>query len=343
VRRPPALALLAVVLVAAAAACTGTDSASVSQDGGTSTTRPAATSTASTTTAPATVTARVATWKLPAPLSRTACAVDGSSVRCFSGLNAAKTSTSNILTIDPGAGSAAVSGRIATAVHDAAGAEFAGRALLVGGGAHEVGTTAVVAVTATTSARVGAMPEPRSDLSAVVAGSRLIVLGGYDGTNITPGVLSSTDGVTFTRIGTLTTPVRYGAAVAVGDRVYVFGGKTREGGADSQTSDIQAIDVAAGTVTVVGHFPQAMGHMVAAVLGGGIYVMGGRSGTGVQLTDSAAVWRFDPSTGAVIQVAELPAPLTDSTVAAVGDTAYLIGGERSGTPLSQVVTVTATG
>ncbi len=338
-RRAVAPALLAVLVGGAlVAACTGTDSHAVDADGAprSSTT---STSTSTTTTVPPPPVAEVAAWKLPAPLSRTACAVDGSTVRCFSGLNSAKTSTPNILTIDPGAGTAAVTGHLTTAVHDAAGAQVGARALLIGGGAHEDGTNAVVDVVTAPPSRVGSLPEPRSDVSAIVADGRLVVLGGYDGTVITPGVLTSADGATFTRIGDLATPVRYGAVAAVGGTVYVFGGKTREAGHDSQTADIQAVDVASGRVAVVGRLPQAMGHMVAAVLDGQVYAMGGRSGVGVQLTDSAAIWRFDPRTGAVVQVGALPSPVSDSTVAVVGSTAYLVGGERSGTPLSQVVAV----
>ena len=333
----PVVALIALI---ALVGCTGTDSTSVSVDDGSSTTVPSTSTTAPTTTTPPVPVAQVATWSLPAPLSRTACAVAGDRIRCFSGLNRAKTSTPDILQIDPAAGTATRVGTLTTAVHDAAGAEFLGKALLLGGGAHETGSTAVLDVTATPT-RLGALPEPRSDLSAIVVDDRLVVVGGYDDTNLTPQVLASSDGVTFTSVATLGTPIRYGALAQVDGTVYVFGGKTREGGADSQTTDIQAIDTATGEVTVVGHFPQAMGHMVAAVLDGSVYAMGGRSGVGTTLTDSAAIWRFDPATGAVAQVGSLPAPLTDSTVAVVGSTAYLIGGERNATPVSQVVTVTA--
>ena len=332
-------AILPVLMAVVLAGCTGTDSHSVGADGGSARSSSTTSSTGSTTTTtPPAPVAEVAAWKLPAALSRTACAVSGGQVRCYSGLNAARTSTPNILQIDPAAGTVALAGRLTTAVHDAAGTEFQGKALLLGGGAHESGSTAVLDVTGNPT-RLGSLPQPRSDLSAAVSGGRLIVLGGYDDTNITPGVLGSADGVTFTQIGTLATPVRYGAVAEVDGTVYVFGGKTREGGADSQTSDIQAVDAATGKVTVVGHLPQPMGHMVAGVIGGSVYAMGGRSGTGTRLTDSAAVWRFDPATGAVAQVGSLPAPLSDSTLAVVGDTAYLIGGERGGTPLSQVVTV----
>lgn len=336
--------LLLPVLCSAAllASCGGSDTPTASDGPGTGA-RGASSTTAgpTTTTAPAAPTAQVASWKLPSALSRTACAVQDNRIRCFSGLNAAKTSTPAIIQIDPVAGTVTPAGTLATAVHDATGTEFSGRSLLIGGGSHEVGTTAVVDVSGATPQQAGSLPEPRSDLSSIVSGKRLIVLGGYDGTAITPGVLASTDGATFTTIGALVTPVRYGAVAEAKGTVYVFGGKTRVKGADSQTADIQAVDTATGKVTVVGSFPTPIGHMVAVTLRGQIYVMGGRTGLGLKLTDSAAVWHFDPATGTVTQVGALPSPLTDSTAAVVADTAYLIGGERSATPLTQVVTVTA--
>jgi hypothetical protein len=339
-RRVPPLCVAVVSVVLVVTACSGSDSPSASggSDGGGA--GAASTTTSTTTTTPTVPTAQVAPWKLPSALSRTACAVQGQQILCFSGLNAAKTSTPAIIRIDPAAGTVAPAGTLGTAVHDATGTEFGDRPLLIGGGAHEVGTTAVVDVSTKPPKQAGALPEPRSDLSSIVVDDRLVVLGGYDGTAITPGVLSSTDGSTFTRIGDLVTPVRYGAVARDKKTVYVFGGKTRVNGADSQTADIQAVDTATGKVTVVGSFPQPIGHAVAVTLGNQILVLGGRTGTGTKLTDSAAIWRFDPAGGTVTQVGALPAPLTDSTAAVVGDTAYLIGGERSATPLTQVVTVT---
>jgi hypothetical protein len=293
-----------------------------------------------TTAVPADPIAELASWSLPSALSRTACGAEGSTIRCASGLDANRTSSSAVLQIDPAAGSVQKVARIPNALHDAAGTTFGGRMLLIGGGESEVATAAVVDTSSTNPQRVGQITEPRSDVAAVASGDTLVVVGGYDDTSITAGVLTSKDGVSFSEIGQLVTPVRYPAVAALDGKVYAFGGKTRTpNGNDSQTADIQRIDPATGDVTLVGQFPEPTGHMVAAVLDGTIYVMGGRTGTGTSLTDSSAIWRFDPASGSVTPAGNLPKPVTDSTIAVVDGEAWLIGGERDGTPIDDVVLV----
>ena len=335
----PVVALAALTLAGCSSGSgdTASDTSAPAAAGGDATTS----STAPPTTAvPADPVAELASWSLPSALSRTACGAEGSTIRCASGLDANRTSSSAVLQIDPAAGSVQKVARIPNAIHDAAGAAFGGRVLLIGGGESEVATAAVVDTSSANPSKVGQITQPRSDVAAVASGDTLVVVGGYDGKVITPGVLTSSDGQTFTEVGTLVTPVRYPAVAALDGKVYAFGGKTRTpDGNDSQTADIQRIDPATGEVTLVGQFPEPTGHMVAAVLDGTIYVMGGRTGTGTSLTDSSAIWRFDPATGSVTPAGTLPKPVTDSTVAVVDGSAWLIGGERDGTPIDDVVVV----
>jgi len=340
--RRVALGAAAVAVLAGAGCSSGSDnSANGTSAPATSGDASPTSSTAPPTTAvPADPIAELASWSLPSALSRTACGAEGSTIRCASGLDANRTSSSAVLQIDPAAGSVQKVARIPNALHDAAGTTFDGRMLLIGGGESEVATSAVVDTSSSNPQRVGQITEPRSDVAAVASGDTLVVVGGYDDTSITAGVLTSKDGVNFSEIGQLVTPVRYPAVAALDGKVYAFGGKTRTlNGNDSQTADIQRIDPATGDVTLVGQFPEPTGHMVAAVLDGAIYVMGGRTGTGTSLTDSSAIWRFDPASGSVTPAGNLPKPVTDSTIAVVDGEAWLIGGERDGTPIDDVVVV----
>lgn len=339
--RRVALPVAAVAVLAAVGCSSGSgDSASDTSTGAASDDATTSSTAPPTTAVPADPVAELASWSLPAALSRTACGAEGSTIRCASGLDANRSSSSAVLQIDPAAGSVQQVARIPKALHDAAGTTFGGRMLLIGGGESEVATAAVVDTSSANPSRIGQISEPRSDVAAVASGDTLVVVGGYDDTDITAGVLTSTDGVSYTEVGQLVTPVRYPAVAALDGKVYAFGGKTRTpDGNDSQTADIQRIDPATGVVTLVGQFPEPIGHMVAAVLDGTIYVMGGRTGTGTSLTDSSAIWRFDPATGTVTPAGNLPKPVTDSTLAVVDGNAWLIGGERDGTPIDDVVVV----
>jgi hypothetical protein len=41
----------------------------------------------------------------------------------------------------------------------------------------------------------------------------------------------------------------------------------------------------------------------------------------------AAIWRFTPETGGLVQEGTLPAPVADAPAGVVGSTAFLFGGE----------------
>ena len=95
---------------------------------------------------------------------------------------------------------------------------------------------------------VGALPAPRADLGAPVVGAEAIVVGGGAAGSADPRVLATVDGVHFRLVARLPTAVRYAAVAAIGSLVFVVGGAARSG----DVATIQVIDVAAGTVRIVG-------------------------------------------------------------------------------------------
>jgi hypothetical protein len=329
---------LAVAVILGAAACSsgGASSDTAQPAGIDDTATRAVTSTTVPPLAPVTVTPLG--WHLDAAMSRLVCVADGSEVRCAGGLSAKQQSMGQVFRLDPATGKSTAAGNLPSPLHDAAAATVGGHSLVIGGGHGETGIADVVDFGASPSKRVGSMPQPRSDVSAVTIGDRLFVVGGYDGKNSTPDVLESDDGgKTFRTIASLRTPVRYAPIAASDGAIYVFGGKTRVGGADSQTADIQRIDLNAGTVSVVGQFPTPIGHMVEATLGDHVYLIGGRVGT-TNTTVAADIWRFDPTTSSVVLVGRLPEPLTDTTAVTVGDRILVLGGERP-TPTPAVIEI----
>ena len=321
-------------------------------------------------------------WTIGSPLSREVVVsgtVGGSRsgastlLTVVGGLDAAGTSVSRVFTIDTTDGAQSTVGRLAAALHDAAGATVPGGALVLGGGSPDTvadverltGSTAAPGAAVTVAASVvGQLPEPRSDTAAVAIGNTVYVIGGYDGTNADPHVLATTDGRSFSVVGSLPVPVRYGAVAVLDRRIYVFGGEAAAGSSRGQaTNVIQMIDPATRSLTVVGHLPVALVGASVAEISGHLYLAGGTTSTASSPTGSPAaslaaaapggsatapgasstpggtartVYAFDPRTGRALVAGSLPSPVAYAGVAVVGPRAWLVGGEVDGTPVSSV-------
>lgn len=285
--------------------------------------------------APTRLTASVAPWRLPAAVSRPVVLADPAGFLVLGGLATGDTSTDRIVQVDPSTGSGTLVGNLGLAVHDSAGAALGARYYVFAGGSYST-VSDVQAWAAGTATTVAHLPQARSDLTAVSTGSKAWIVGGFDGTDMDPQVLATTDGTTFAPVATLAVPVRYAAAAYAGGYLWVMGGvtSTSEGGG-AETDVIQRVDPATGQVRVVGHLPQAMGHATAITMEGQVFLLGGRSGT----TPSAAIWRLDQATGSVSPAGTLPQALSDAGSVVTGGVAYLVGGEVSG-PAQPLDTVT---
>jgi hypothetical protein len=260
---------------------------------------------------------------------------NGSGFVILGGLASGDTSTSRIVGVDPLSGHSTVTGHLAVAVHDSAGAVLGGRFLVFGGGSTST-ISAVQAWTTGPATEVARLPAARSDLSTSTVDGTSYIVGGFDGSVMTPDVLATTDGLSFRPVAELAVPVRYAAVAALGGNLWVVGGvtSTSEGGTTA-TDAVQKIDLLSGRVTVTGRLSQPMGHASAIVLDGQIFVLGGRSGT----VPSAAIWRLDPASGVLTLAGHLPGPVSDAGSVVVGGVGYLVGGELTGPsePLNTVV------
>jgi hypothetical protein len=287
--------------------------------------------------APATVRAADAPWTLAAPRARAVAVRSSAGFSLVGGLDASNQSTADIASVDVTTGTSRGVGRLAEAVHDAAGVRR-GRSILVfgGGGPTESGTADVQQANASgTSTVVGRLPTPRSDLVAVSVGRAVYLLGGYDGSAITPYVLRTLDGRTFTSVAALPVPVRYPAVAVVGASVYVFGGVyDSAGGLD--TAAVQRLDTRTGRVTTVAQLPAALSHASAIVRRGQVYLLGGYVGS-THLSDQ--ILHFDPATGTATPAGRLPTPVSDGAAVVIGGRAYLAGGEGADRRPRAIVTV----
>jgi hypothetical protein len=267
------------------------------------------------------VTLRVRTlpWRLPVPLSREVALSAGGALELAGGLTAGGVSTDAVLLLNPRTGASRAWGRLATAVHDAAGAVVGGQGFVFGGGSTNSIATIQRLRSVGGSVASGVLPRPRSDLVVAGVNGGVYVLGGYDGSSLDSSVLKTTDGTSFVAIGALPVPVRYPAIAVLGDVIWVFGGQAATGGSDV----IQRIDVSTGRSRVAGRLPSALTGAAALVLRGQVYLCGGLTPAG----GTAVIRRFDPVGIRTAIVGHLPTALANAASAVIADTGYLLGGE----------------
>jgi hypothetical protein len=269
-------------------------------------------------------------------VSRSVVLPDGAGFAVLGGLATGDASTSRIVGVDPATGQSRITGQLALAVHDSAGSVIGGRFFVFGGGSSST-VSLVQAFTAGVTTGVARLPEARSDLSAATLDSTTYIVGGFNGSVMTPDVLATTDGLTFRHVADLAVPVRYAAVAGLGNTLWVVGGvtSTNERGTATETDVVQKVDLHSGQVTVTGRLAQPLSHATALLLDGQIFVLGGRSGT----VPKAAIWRLDPASGALVPAGQLPGPVSDAGSVTVGGAGYLVGGEVTGPaePLDTVV------
>jgi hypothetical protein len=263
---------------------------------------------------------------LRAAMSRASAVADGQTILVLGGL-AGGSSSASVQRFFPVSDTVAPAGSLAVATHDAAAAPFGTSAMVFGGG--EAVTIDKVQTFAPKGSQViGKLPQARSDLVVGTIGGRTYVLGGYDGRSDQPDVLVTTDGVSYKAVTQLPTPVRYAGVATFGTTIYLIGGEHN----GAQVSQIQAVDVAAGTAKVVANLPVPLSHESVFILDGTMFMAGGRSGGAVR----KQVDVIDPATGALTRAGLLPQPAADMAMGQIGNDVYLFGGE-SPTPLSSIV------
>ena len=263
-------------------------------------------------------------WRLPAAVYRTVAVATGELILVLGGHNLAGETISDVYELDTRDGASATAGTLALPTHGAAAALLGGRVLVFGGASTSVHDAVQEFEPVRASARViGHLPKVRADVTAAVAGNRVVLAGGFDGIEAQGDVWATAEGRTFRIIGRLRQAVRYPAVIAQGSNVYVFGGLISGGEYNGTFSTlVQRVHLPSGSTQTVGRLPTPLAHAMGALLDGHIFVFGGSTPAG----PSASILRFDPASGRTVHVGHLPQPLTDAAVATVGNSAYLLGG-----------------
>jgi hypothetical protein len=324
------------------------------------------------------VTATLATWRLGAPISR-AVVVPGTpgadQLVILGGETTGGLTASGVFTLDVGDGTLTQVGDLTTTLDDAAGAVLDGRDVVFGGtssstapssasvqGLPATAATAGAPPPATampTSTQLGSLPQPRAAATTVTVGTTTYLVGGDTTAGPAPGVLSTADGTHFVTVASLPVPVLYPAVAAMAGKLYVFGGVADSGtDAGRPVDTIQVVDLKSHRVTDSGRLPEPLTAAAAVVLGHDVLLAGGDTassgagtppgGTGTSSSTTApaptssvsTVWFFDPTAGTSTAVGQLPVAVSHASVAVLGSTAWLVGGESDGTPVSAVQSFT---
>lgn len=357
-----------VVLIVVVLVATGAAIYLVKALGGSNTTSSPSTTVASRAKPEVTVTVATPAVQLSAPVSSEVVVPGaGTQLVVIGGSTAGGGGASGVFTFDTTSGDLALVGQLDTSLSDACGALIGRQVVVMGGRSPAVVATVQQlpqpgpAVPYARSDAVGTLPQPRADATATTVGQTTYLVGGDDGTNLLPEVLSTTDGRTWLPFATLAQPVRFAAVAATGTTLYVFGGQSISSSVPGTSFDtIQALDLTTHRVRIVGHLPEPLSQASAVTIGDRIFVIGGIAlvrdpssssrGSGPSTTTSSsptpatvpAIWSFDPATARVTEAGRLPVPVAQAGVAVLGQTAWVIGGESNGAAVSAVQSVTVT-
>ena len=214
-------------------------------------------------------------------------------------------------------------GRLPAAVQDAAiAAAGRGSLLLLGGiGATGSSTSAVVEVTAAGTSSVRAqLPDVQHDAQAALLGGQVYVFGGGDIASYPHILRYDPARGAAANAGELPRAQSDVAVTTIGSTAYVVGGF--DGVAPLDTIVAWRPRAAA---RYVARLPFAVRYAAVAAVGGRLIIAGGTGADGV----SDAIWSYDPSDGAVVQVGVLPRALTHASAVTLGGRVYVIGGRLS--------------
>ena len=322
--------------------------------------------------AAAKVDSTLAPWRLGAPISRAVVVAgatsEGNQLVILGGATTGGLTASGAFDLDVTDGALTQVGDLTSTLDDAAGAVLDGQDVVFGGAsstAPSASTSASVqTLSATapapatgaaepTSALLGTLPQPRAGATTVSVGPTTYLVGGENSVGSDPAILATSDGRHFTVAATLPVPVLFPAVAAFHGKLYVFGGDATTGpDAGNAVDAIQVVDLRTHKVTDSEHLPEALAGAAAVALGHDVFVAGGDtapSTTGTSTTTTAAgastgpavssvstVWSFDPASGRSTSVGQLPVAVSHAGLAVLGSTAWLVGGESDGTPVSTV-------
>lgn len=171
------------------------------------------------------------------------------------------------------------------------------------------------------------LPTPRTEVSAAVIGSRVVVIGGLGADGEASSAVDAYDPAadSWTSLPDLPEALHHAPMVAAGSSLWVLGGYLDDGRATNAVWRLPE----GGEAWVEGpSLPVARGAAATAVVDGEIHLVGGATAflRGAQLT--ARHDALDPNGGEWRRLPDLPEPRDHLAAAGVGTDLYVLGGRR---------------
>jgi hypothetical protein len=207
-------------------------------------------------------------------------------------------------------------------VRGAAAVRLPGGAYLIGGVGSNAGSaiTTLPSATGNPTKQVAGLPRPVSDSAVAGLDGAAFLFGGFTGQQPTATVFAWQPGGAPHPTAHLPFRLLYDTAVTVGTHVIVVGGVVN--GAPSRA--ILSFDPLRHTVTTIGRLPVPLARAAAGVIGGEVFVVGGR--VKGPTSQTRAIYRVDPKTGTASFAGALPVPLSDAAIASTDGKLFVAGG-----------------
>jgi YVTN family beta-propeller protein len=210
-----------------------------------------------------------------------------------------------------------------------------GRALLLGGlTAADQSTDEIIEASAREARVLGHLPSARHDTAAVTIRRFAYVFGGGTATSQLDDIVrvDPASGAA-ALVAHLPAASSDSSAAAVHGTAYIVGGYT-----GTRWLDTIVAWRPGAPAHVVAHLPTTLRYAAVTAVGNRLVIAGGSLENG---TASSAVLEYLPAAGRMIRLGRLPAPTTHAAAAALGDTAYVIGGRGAtlGTPTTRITAI----
>jgi N-acetylneuraminic acid mutarotase len=200
------------------------------------------------------------------------------------------------------------------AIAGLAGARFV---LLGGLDAEDTSTAGVLVANLREPLRKGSLPGAQHDAQAATLAGQVYVFGGGEFTEYDHILRFDPASDAVSAAGVLPTAASDVAVTQTGGTAYIIGGFDGTNWLDTILAWRPGT-----TARVVARLPVPLRYAAVTAVNGKILIIGGTTPT----STSEAIYRFDPSTGKVLQIGRLAQPITHAGAATLGPSVFLIGG-----------------
>jgi hypothetical protein len=163
----------------------------------------------------------------------------------------------------------------------------------------------------------GSLPNVQHDAQAATLAGQVYVFGGGSLSELNHILGFNPSGHVVRPVGVLPSASSDVAVTQVGNTAYIVGGYD----GTNYLNTILAWQPGQAA-KVVGHTPAGLRYSAVTAVGGKVIIVGGSTPAGA----SRAIYSFDPVSGQVKTIGQLPRPITHGGAAALGNYVYLVGG-----------------